>query len=93
MAIDACRLFSLSALSPQSPVLSPILIRSAHTEHRARGAEEDFEVEADGPILGVVNIEADHLLEGEVAAARNLPKAGEAGRHIEALPVPDDEPR
>src|SRR5918911_3267393 len=46
------------------------------TEDGADGFEDDLDVERERPVLYVVEIQADHVLEREVLATADLPVAG-----------------
>ena len=49
-------------------------------EHVLDGFEDDAAVEADGPVLDILGVKADDLFKiGDVAAAADLPHAGDAG--------------
>src|SRR5438045_6346303 len=49
-------------------------------EHNRHGAEEDFQIEPEGPVIDVLEIEPDPFAEiGDMIAAADLPEASEAG--------------
>ena len=49
------------------------------------GFEEDFDVQADGPVVDILGVEADNFFKvGDLAAATYLPHAGDAGTGGEA---------
>src|SRR5215212_7679437 len=66
-----------------------VSVGAAAGEDRHRGAEEDLEVEAERPGADVVEVEADHVVEGDLAAAADLPEAGDPGHRPQppVLPV------
>ena len=54
-------------------------------EHVLDGFEDDAAVQADGPVLDILGVEADDLFKiGDVAAAADLPHAGDAGAEGQA---------
>src|ERR1017187_10620677 len=52
------------------------------------GAGEDFEVEPEGPVVDILEVEFHPLVEADLVAAADLPDAGEAGLHGEAAAMP-----
>ena len=48
-------------------------------ENADDGAEKDLNIESDGPVLDIVDVEGATFVEGDIAAAGNLRKASEAG--------------
>src|SRR5690606_35503044 len=64
------------------------LVRPAAEEDGGDGAEDQLDVEPGRPVLGVVEIQLHHLVEGEVTAAVDLPQPGQARGDHEALVVP-----
>ncbi len=54
-----------------------ILFRSGAEKEDADGLEQDLDVEPEAPVLCVVEFEFDALVEGQVAAARNLPETSQ----------------
>ena len=63
-------------------------LEGAFSFSTADGSQDDHHVNREGPVFGVVEVQLHHLVEGEVAAAADLPEAGEAGGDVEALAVP-----
>src|SRR6266496_4376114 len=70
------------------PVKKP-LVGAAPCEHGGECLREDRDVEPDRPVLEVVEVEADEVVEGQLDAARHLPQACHAGEHEVALAMPD----
>jgi len=63
--------------APRAPP-SCVLPRPAAGEHGVDGLQEDDEVEAEAPVLDVLTIEPEHVVESQVAPARDLPQPGDA---------------
>src|SRR5437867_688581 len=57
-------------------------------ENRRHRAGQDLQVEAERPVLDVVDVEHDPFVEAELAATADLPQAGDAGYDLEAAPLP-----
>src|ERR1017187_7834547 len=57
-------------------------------EDDGEGAGEDFQVEPEGPVVDVLEVEFHPLVEADLVAAADLPDAGEAGLHGEAAAMP-----
>src|ERR1017187_5914279 len=53
-------------------------------EDDGEGAGENFQVEPEGPVVDVLEVEFHPLVEADLVAAADLPDAGEAGLHGEA---------
>src|SRR5947209_694369 len=65
------------------------LISPVAREYSSRRNQENLEVQPQRPILGVVQIQADHIVEAGPAAAADLPQAGDARLHLQnPAPVP-----
>src|SRR5438552_7841098 len=64
------------------------LERALGTEHRRDGLEHDEQIVRDGPVLDVEEVEANVVVERELAAASGLPEAGDAGTNLEPIAVP-----
>src|SRR6266403_6255854 len=66
------------------------LVRARTREDRTGRAKKNLHIQADRPRRRVLEIEADHLIEAQIAAPTHLPEAGEPGLHFEQAPaVPD----
>src|SRR5687768_1697994 len=52
-------------------------------DHRPRGREQDLQVGPERVGLRVLQVEADHFVEGRPAAAGHLPEAGDARLRLE----------
>src|SRR5882672_2877910 len=66
------------------------LVRARTREDRTGRAKKNLHIQADRPRRRVLEIEADHLIEAQVAAPAHLPEAGEPGLYFEQAPaVPD----
>src|SRR6478609_8704467 len=52
-------------------------------QHLRDGLQDQGEVEPGGPVGDVAVVERDHVFEGQVAAAVDLPEAGHAGLELE----------
>src|SRR5689334_13548264 len=65
-----------------------VSVRSAPREHGRQRLGEDRDVEPDRPVLEVVEVETDEVVEAEVDAPRHLPEAGHAGQDEVALAMP-----
>src|SRR5687767_7556465 len=73
-----------------NPTLSPTR-RSAGApaaEHGGDGFHENLEIEAQRPVVDVLQVEFHPLLEVDRVPARDLPEAREAGADAEAAPSP-----
>src|SRR5919108_1754292 len=57
-------------------------------EHGWDRLQENGDVEPDRPVLQVIEVEPDEIVETEVRAARDLPEAGQAREDEVALAVP-----
>jgi len=56
------------------------LFRAGAEQHHGNRAHEDGEVEPDGPVVNVLQVQADPVAEvGDFVAPADLPEAGEAG--------------
>ena len=64
------------------------LVGAGAADHGRDGLREDRDVQPDRPVLEVVEVEPDQVVEAEARAARDLPEAGHAGEHEVALAVP-----
>ena len=65
-------------------------MRALTSDHRAGRGEQDFEVGHHRVIPGVAKIEAHHLVERGLAAARHLPQTRDTGpgfEHAAAVPA------
>src|SRR5436305_1004861 len=62
-----------------------LLVGTFATQNRADGFQDDLDVQRERPVLYIVEVQADHILEREVAPAARLPVAGDAGDSCEAL--------
>ena len=56
------------------------LVCSPSGEDGWNSAEEYLEVEAERPVLYVINVQHDHFIERKIAASANLPETGKAWR-------------
>jgi hypothetical protein len=65
--------------SPVPPVARPTSVGAAATDHGEQGLPQDQQVQRQGPVLDVVQVEADRLLPGQVRSAADLPQAGQPG--------------
>src|SRR5262249_5832084 len=63
-------------------------VRAALAQDRRGRPPHDLEVEPGRPVLRVVEIEAHHLVERQIAPPVDLPQARQTGRHEEPLAVP-----
>src|SRR5438874_899730 len=54
--------------------------------------EQDGDVQPDRPVLDVVEVEPDQVVECQVGSAGDLPQARHAGEHVVAAAVPFLEP-
>src|SRR4051812_13775293 len=63
-------------------------VRAAPREHRGERLDENRDVEPDRPVLEVVEVEADEVVEAERDPARDLPEPGHPRQHEVALAVP-----
>src|SRR6478672_663376 len=59
-------------------------VSSRSTKDRTCRAEENLQVEHERPVVDVPEVKAQGLLPGEVAAAADLPEAGEPRSHAQA---------
>src|SRR5690606_12226991 len=57
-------------------------------DHGRDGAQENLGVEPGRPVLRVVEIEAHHLVKGEVRATVDLPESGQARLDEQSLEMP-----
>src|SRR6476660_7704967 len=64
------------------------LERALGAEHRRDGLEHDEQIVRDGPILDVEEVEANVVVERQLAAASRLPEARDAGADLESIAVP-----
>src|SRR5688572_749813 len=63
-------------------------VRASACENGRDRLQEDGDVEPDRPVLEVVEVQANKVVEAEVRAARDLPEAGQARQDEVALAVP-----
>src|SRR5262249_62052657 len=63
-------------------------VGSAPRNDGGDGLRENRDVEPDRPVVEVVEIEANEIVEGQVRAAGDLPEPCHAGQDEVALPVP-----
>src|SRR5262245_38634536 len=76
-----CALMGMGSRGPRLPSVG-----AATREHGGNGLDEDLEVEGEGPVVDVLHVGLDPLV--EVRDARvHLPQAGDAGLHAEAALV------
>src|SRR5262249_9218538 len=57
-------------------------------ENRWNRLEDNRRIQQRRPLLGIVNIEQAHLIEGNITAPAGLPEARQPWRHIQTLAVP-----
>src|SRR5690606_7547085 len=57
-------------------------------QHRGNGAQQDLHIEPRRPVLRIVQVEVNHLVERQVASPVHLPQPGQAGPHQEPLLLP-----
>src|SRR5579862_1045374 len=57
-------------------------------EHEGNGAQENFQVEPQRPVVEVKQVELHPVLEINSVAALERPQAGQAGTHAQAPPLP-----
>src|SRR5690349_19668451 len=66
-------------------------VRTRTAQDGPHGLPEDHQVEGEGPVLDVADVDAYRLVPGEVGASADLPQAGDAGLdqqptcHVEAV--------
>src|SRR5439155_4705999 len=63
-------------------------VRTGAADDCWEGLRQDRDVQPDRPVLEVVEVEPDEVVEAEARAARDLPEAGHAREHEVALAVP-----
>src|SRR5437763_3209233 len=63
-------------------------VRPAAREHGWDRLDQDRDVHPERPVLEVVEIEPDEVVEAEVRATRDLPQPGDAGQDVVPLAVP-----
>src|SRR4051794_38208236 len=75
--------------------MTPEMLSSKRVSVRPGGAEngrerlhQDRNVHPERPVLEVVEVEPHQVVEAQVRTARNLPEAGDSGKHVVALAVP-----
>src|SRR5512134_3657573 len=85
-ALLACRSRGPTGAEPSR------LIRTPAADDRERRLDQDRDVEPDRPVLDVVEVEPDEVVEGQGRAPRDLPEARDPGQDEIALPVPGFEP-
>ena len=62
-----------------------ILLRASPAQNSRDGQEQDFDIEPEGPVVNVLQVEADPFFEVDnFIAAADLPEAGEAGFDAQA---------
>src|SRR6266568_821363 len=91
MGAGAGRAGKARATSLVGAAKSAPLIRTAPGKDCRRGPGENRDVEPDRPVLDVVEVEPDEVVEAEIDPARHLPKACHPRQHEIALPVPRKE--
>src|SRR5712692_6779812 len=64
------------------------LVGAVIREHGGNGPKHDLEVQADGPIADVVQIEANHVFERDLAPSADLPEAGHPGHRLKSAELP-----
>jgi hypothetical protein len=64
------------------------LVRAASGQHSRQSAGQQAEILPEGVVLDVVELQADALVEGEIAAAVHLHGSGHAWLHRQTLAVP-----
>src|SRR3970282_2268865 len=81
-------------MNPAAPVMSALVMEGSVrvlVEDRAPRAPQDLDVEAERPVLDVIEVVLDALLDGRVAApAVHLRPSGHAALHLVAQHVPGD---
>src|SRR5687768_8960718 len=76
-----------SAWAPTSRILLPSMLRpvrsrsAAGSKHCAKSLQQDDEVQPQGPLVHILDIELDALRVGQVVSAADLPEAGHARAH------------
>jgi len=65
-----------------------VLVGSAAFGYCGYGAEEDFDVEQERPLVDVAEVEFDAVVEVRAGSAGDLPEAGDAGLYGEAAHEP-----
>src|SRR5687768_16931835 len=71
-----------------APPAASALERAVPGQHGRQRLEEDAEVESDRPALEIEEVQADEVVEVELAAPRDLPQPGDARQDQVALLVP-----
>src|ERR687888_1786133 len=69
-------------------MLSSTSVRAAPCQDRGHRLNEDRDVHPERPVLEVVEVEPDEVIEAEVRAARDLPEARDAGEDVVPRPMP-----
>src|SRR5687768_7438115 len=65
------------------------LTRALAANYSGKREQDYLNIEPDRPVLDVVQVDLDHFLERQAAAARHLPQACNARFHIQPFAVPD----
>src|SRR5947208_14932847 len=63
-------------------------VRAAVGEHCRNGPQQDLEIQTHGPVADVVQVESNHIGEGHLAAATDLPQSGQTWQCAQAPELP-----
>src|SRR6266508_6498608 len=63
-------------------------VRSFPRNHYRDRPEQNAQIHAGGPVLGVEDVEPHHLVERGITAPQHLPQAGNTGRYFHPPPLP-----
>src|SRR5215207_6050625 len=85
------RLQPVAGLQPPEvrvPLPGQALVRAARRDDGRDGPQQDRDVQPDRPVLEVIEVEPDEIVEAEVGAAGDLPETRHPREHEVALTVP-----
>ena len=88
LGMDAAALLTWDGKSCWSR--SPTLVRSPARQHHPRSLEKDLNIQPQGPLVNVSQVQTHHIIEGSGAPSLHLPKSGDPRlRFYEPASMPD----
>src|SRR5947209_7848208 len=79
-----------SSRAPTAMTSVDALVRAVGGKHCSRSLQKDLDIQPERPLLRISEIEAHHIVEGELASPVDLPETSDSGLHFQQAPaVPD----
>src|SRR5713226_8380008 len=85
---NASILFGPSSVSVERGADTFLSVRATIGQHGRDRSPQDLQIETHGPIADVMQVKSHHIVERHLAAATDLPQAGQARHRAQAPQVP-----